>query len=288
MKISEFILQHKETDIVDFKKSFYKDDKKYDFIKDLASFSNNAINSDKYIIFGIEDKTFKVCEETEIQDISNLQQLISEYIEPTISFEVNDDLFENKRISYITIKRQNNNLPFIIKKDYTFKGRTYLRKGEIYIRKGATNFIASRNDLDTIYFNKNDFSLFYYDDFFTKISKKYYLSYRLIFNNNTLKNMRFDHVACEFLINGSIIILDKCIFTNDKINEKDKLYISKEHCILVRSMNSCNLYLNFEIDENTQKILQSKKIDYTILKLNSNKECVYSMEINKMKNIREK
>ena len=276
--ISELLLEKKETDIVDFKRTFYNNDKKYDFIKDLVAFANSNINGDKYIVFGVEDGTFKICEEVKITDISNWQQLINEYVDPTIPFEINYEICENKNISYITIKRKNTDMPYVIKKDYSSNGKTFLRKGEIYIRKGATNFIASRNDINDIYANKNDISLYLLDTHNETINLKQFLVFSVILNNNSYDSIDFKKLNCQIIINGNIIDLDKCIATSRKITDKNKYVISSDNPIKINHLNSLLLFLNFELDKKTLELLKKENIIY-ILKLTTNTNFTYSFNL---------
>lgn len=51
--ISSLIQNKQENEFVDFKQFYYHEDKKYDLIKDIVSFSNEVTSVDKYIVFGI-------------------------------------------------------------------------------------------------------------------------------------------------------------------------------------------------------------------------------------------
>lgn len=49
--ISSLIQNKQENEFVDFKQFYYHEDKKYDLIKDIVSFSNEVTSVDKYIVF---------------------------------------------------------------------------------------------------------------------------------------------------------------------------------------------------------------------------------------------
>jgi predicted HTH transcriptional regulator len=58
----QYIENQHECEWVDFKEKFYIIKHNKDcFIKDIVSFANNFQPKDKYIIFGVEDKSHDVC-----------------------------------------------------------------------------------------------------------------------------------------------------------------------------------------------------------------------------------
>lgn len=59
-KILGFIVEAKETPCVDFKRDFYEKLSQSDLPKDVCAFANSISNEDKYIVFGVEDKTREI------------------------------------------------------------------------------------------------------------------------------------------------------------------------------------------------------------------------------------
>lgn len=158
-KIIDLIENRVESEYVDFKQEFYHKDKTQDLIKDVLSFANAFSNDEKYIIFGADenDNLFDVdCEK--VRDISEINQILNEYCEPFIKVENYCFTYKGKNLLALIISG-NFDRPYLIKKDYQKNGFVWLRTGEIYIRKGATNFKASRDDLDCIYANRETIQL---------------------------------------------------------------------------------------------------------------------------------
>ena len=154
-RIISLIENRTESEFVDFKREFYHKNKIYDLIKDVLSFANVLNKEEKFIIFGIDENfnLFNINYE-EIRDISSINQLINEYCEPYIKTELIE--FSYKGTSLLALGILDNfDHPYVIKKDYNKNSDTSLKKGDIYIRKDATNFRASREDLDKIYSNRN-------------------------------------------------------------------------------------------------------------------------------------
>lgn len=164
-KIIDLIENRVESECVDFKQEFYHKDKTQDLIKDVLSFANAFSNDEKYIIFGADenDNLFNVDYKT-VRDISEINQILNEYCEPFIKVE-NYSFTHKGNNLFALIISGNFNRPYIIKKDYQKNGCIWLRTGEIFIRKGATNFKASRDDLDCIYANRETIQLTVKDNF---------------------------------------------------------------------------------------------------------------------------
>lgn len=135
-EILYLIEQGVENERVDFKQDYYLKEKRADLIKDICAFANGESNEAKYIVFGVSDQNFEVCGISgDLEDVSNINQLIEENVEPFIDISMAVFDYNRKNIGYIKI-HDNNNRPYVIKRDYG-KGRI-LKKGDIYIRKGAT------------------------------------------------------------------------------------------------------------------------------------------------------
>ena len=81
MDLETLLNKKQENDNLDVKLKFYDKDQYSDLVKDVVSFANCLTAGDKYIVFGIEDITFKVCGiDDELPDISHLQQIINTYV----------------------------------------------------------------------------------------------------------------------------------------------------------------------------------------------------------------
>ena len=152
-KIIELIENGIEGEKVDFKRQYYHDVKKSDFIKDIISFANSSSVDDKYIIFGVSDDTREIVglSENQFPDISDINQLIRTYCDPFIEIDVEQIDVDFKKIAAIIIKSKNMQKPYVVAKNYSYKDKTYLHAGDIYIRKSANNFRALRSDIEEIY-----------------------------------------------------------------------------------------------------------------------------------------
>lgn len=143
-----------ESEFVDFKQEFYHKEATQDLIKDVISFANASSNEEKYIIFGVADNyELYDIDYDKVRDISEINQVLKEYCEPFINIEIFKFTYKRKKLLSLVIS-DNIDRPYLIKKDFHKNGNILLRSGEIYIRHGATNFKASRNDLDCIYANR--------------------------------------------------------------------------------------------------------------------------------------
>lgn len=158
----QYIESQHECEWLDFKEKFYiiKHNKEA-FIKDIVSFANNLQAKDKYIILGVEDGNHSVCgiPPDTIPDISILENLLVEKVEPQITIFLGSFFIENKLIAFIKIPCSNKNQPYIIKNECGS-----VKQGDIYIRKGSINVKATRRDLDDIYTNRHQQYIIPYDD----------------------------------------------------------------------------------------------------------------------------
>lgn len=159
--IFKLIQSQCENEFVDFKQFYYHDEKKYDLIKDIVSFSNDSTSVDKYIVFGVINGTWEVVgiDLSTMPDVSTINDLLHMYVEPFIYVEVGQIKYNGKDLGYIKIPVDRADRPYIIKKEYNKQGKIHLRCGEIYVRKNANNFIATRHDLDYIYKNNGAFEI---------------------------------------------------------------------------------------------------------------------------------
>ena len=134
-------------------------------IKDIVSFSNEVTSVDKYIVFGIINGSWEPAgiDLSTMPDVSVINDLLHTYVEPFIYVEIGQMKYNGKDLGYIKIPVDRADRPYVIKKEYSKHGKTYLRYGEIYVRKGANNFIATRRDLDHIYRNNGAFLISVFD-----------------------------------------------------------------------------------------------------------------------------
>ncbi len=164
-EIINLIIAQDENDQVDFKGEYYSKDKKYDLIKDIVSFANNTQPYNKYIVFGIENSSWKTIgiDALSLPDVSEINDLLRTYVEPFINVLLGCFSYKNVTIGYIMIPYNDLNRPYVISKEYNKNKLVSLRKGEVYIRKGASNFICSRNDLDNIYNNRGSVDISFHE-----------------------------------------------------------------------------------------------------------------------------
>jgi len=155
----ETVLKHvqnrAESMHVDFKRDFYKNLRDTDFAKDIAAFANLDSPEDRYIIFGVEDKTRRI---TGIRpdsyiSLDAMDNYLENTVEPFVQIESELFRFEKKYLAYVKISRQNRDRPYMIKENCGKDNR--IEKGDIYIRKGTCNQKAGRMDLDDMYQKRN-------------------------------------------------------------------------------------------------------------------------------------
>lgn len=151
-KIIEHINKKIETNVFDIKQSYYHPKKKFDLIKDVVAFANSSSIDDKYIVFNIDNTTFKLSgmDMSSLPDVSEIDNLLNEYCEPKIDIELNKFNYNGGQIAYLKVCSSNLDFPYMIKKNFEFDGKIKLNQGQIYIRRGATNSIANRSDLDIL------------------------------------------------------------------------------------------------------------------------------------------
>jgi len=142
----------RETPFVDFKRDFYTSLRKTDFPKDVAAFANLAGERDKYILFGVEDKTRAVTgiDPASLPSQDTIDGYLNEVIEPFVHAILGTVTLEDgKTVAYLRIPAENDDPPYVIKKTCGKNGR--IERGDVYIRKGTCNQKAIRMDLDDMY-----------------------------------------------------------------------------------------------------------------------------------------
>ena len=119
-EIIDLIIAQDENDQVDFKEEYYSKDKKYDLIKDIVSFANNTQPHNKYIVFGIENSSWKTIgiDALSLPDVSEINDLLRTYVEPFINVLLGCFSYKNVTIGYIAIPHNDLNRPYVISKEY--------------------------------------------------------------------------------------------------------------------------------------------------------------------------
>lgn len=139
---------------VDFKRDFYKNLRDTDFPKDIAAFANLGSKEDRYIIFGVDDKSRHIVgihPRTYIS-LDSMDGYLERVIEPFVQIESELFQYEGKTVAYIKICKENTDRPYVIKENCGKNNQ--IEKGDIYLRKGTCNQKAVRMDLDEMYRNK--------------------------------------------------------------------------------------------------------------------------------------
>lgn len=221
--ISSLIQNQQENEFVDFKQFYYHDDKKYDLIKDIASFSNETTSVDKYIVFGVINGTWEAVgiDLSTMPDVSVINDLLHVYVEPFVYVEVGQIKYNGIDLGYIKIPVDRADRPYVIKKEYSKQGKTYLRCGEIYVRKNANNFLATRRDLDYIYRNNGAFTISVFDfDVDVGIvqvrnDRKSFVQVRTIMANNANHSINIYKGTCDISTLRTTTQYE-CIYCEDK------------------------------------------------------------------------
>lgn len=221
--ISSLIQTRQENEFVDFKQFYYHDDKKYDLIKDIVSFSNESTSVDKYIVFGVINGTWAVegVNLSTIPDVSVINDLLHMYVEPFIYVEVGQIKYNGKDLGYIKIPVDRADRPYVIKKEYSKQGKTHLRCGEIYVRKNANNFIATRRDLDHIYKNNGAFQISMFESTvdigFVQIrnDRRSFVQIRTVLANNTNHSINICKGTCDISTSRNTTQYE-CVYCEDR------------------------------------------------------------------------
>ncbi len=203
-KLSLLISQGRESTNIDFKREFYKKLKESELPKDIAAFANVISNEPKVLVFGVDDGTREVVgiENTAFTTQDDLDNYISEKIEPFVSTEVGLFEINNHTVGYIEVLDRNNDRPYVIKNDCGHNSK--ISKGEIFIRKGSSIQKATRSDLDDIY-KKGKVRI--------KIHDSVSIVEPIHFEGELIKDPTFGRINLE-LYNGSnepVLIDDGCV-----------------------------------------------------------------------------
>ncbi len=286
-EIKKLLSLRMENEYFDIKEKYYEKTKKYELVKDICAFLNNCIDIDKYIVFGVEDNTWKIVgmQGQPKIEISNIQQLLNQYVEPSVMIDVGEITVDGKTLGYIKIRKDNLDRPYIIKKSASDNNRFVIREGEIYIRKGATNFIANRKDLDNIYNKRQKFSIRIDSNInIVKIQDqlrtKKYISLNIDFVNELEKNYVIESVCLMLKTNKRIIYLDKAVGSISNISIKDKLIIDKTNPITICAQSEINRNINFCLSDDILELVNEENIDNLkiIFNKNSKDERLFTIE----------
>ena len=145
------ILNRNESMHVDFKRDFYKNLRDTDFSKDIAAFANLDSDEDRYIIFGVDDKSRQIVgirPETYIS-LDSMDNYLERTVEPFVQIESELFSYQGRHVAYIKISKENTDRPYVITENCGKNNQ--IEKGDIYIRKGTCNQKAVRMDLDEMY-----------------------------------------------------------------------------------------------------------------------------------------
>lgn len=129
--------------------------------------------------------------------------------------------YNGKNLGYIKIPVDRADRPYVIKKEYSKHGKTYLRCGEIYVRKNANNFIATRRDLDHIYRNNGAFKISVFDSTidigFVQIrnERKSFVQVRTILANNTRHSINICGGSCDIFTSRNTTQYE-CVYCEDR------------------------------------------------------------------------
>lgn len=154
-----------EHDWVDMKENYYVlglENKKADFIKDVAAMANTTTDQDShYIIIGVEDESGDLVgissefnSESDPRHIlgvdeADLQQVLTEYVSPTPNVTLHKFIENSPKFGVLSIS-QIRKKPCVIQKSIYFRGDKKLQRGLIYLRSGSSNIIALRSDIEQI------------------------------------------------------------------------------------------------------------------------------------------
>lgn len=273
--IEKLLATKQESDVFDIKLKYYEEDKKSSLIKDIVSFANCKELGDKFIIFGVEDKTFKIKGMSgELPDISEIQSLLNSYIEPSIKIELGSQIVEGKEIKYIKIKNCINK-PYVIKKPYSKNGKTELRDGEIYIRKNATNSIATRNDLIQMFAEIEKFSIAINE---SAISSRAILLL-LELKNETNNIIDVTKMAIRIIHNQQELVVSKSYLYNNNKKVKNKLCIDKENQLCISEYSKRLEWVCFDIDDKLFEIISKNKEIKVYLNIKDDKSLNIDVDI---------
>lgn len=141
--------QTDENEWLDYKQEWHKN--KVDLVKDILAFVNTVHHNDCYLIFGVEDKTFKVLGVDEDKNRRNTQQVIDLLTHQNLSgdipkIKVDAIKYKNRFIDVLTVYNSMN-VPLFITRKLDYQGKMLL-PGQIITRIGdtTTSYRETAND----------------------------------------------------------------------------------------------------------------------------------------------
>ncbi len=121
-----------ETDWIDYKREWHKN--KVSLLRDILSFVNTPHRKDCYLVIGVEDKTFKLCDVSNDVNRKNNQHLINFLNEKNFSnempkTEVTTLFIEGLEIDVIKIKNTSN-VPLYLTEDLKYQ-EEHIKRGQL-------------------------------------------------------------------------------------------------------------------------------------------------------------
>lgn len=142
-----------ETAVLDWKSDFtlpQDSDKQGEFLKDLTAIANACVDSDGFIIYGVDPRRPEpILGITVHYDDANLQQLTKGKIEPLPDFLYYEIAVQSKVVGVLQVSPTRHR-PHIISVDL---GK--VRRGQMVIRRGTTTDGVTINDLLKFFYGAN-------------------------------------------------------------------------------------------------------------------------------------
>lgn len=183
------LLKMEEGPKLDFKAklSLATESEKRELAKDVTAIANSR-GGRGYIVFGVEDKTKRICG-IDSQDFEEerIQQIIYNRCDPPVSISVDFAALEDKTVAVITVYKSNN------------KPHQIIQNGAFYIRRGSTTDMARRSEIASL-FQEN--GLMSYETVVLKGVGKDELDMNMIkkfFHNLNIESDKPDEVLLEAL-----------------------------------------------------------------------------------------
>jgi hypothetical protein len=156
----QYLIQNEaESPLLDFKQQEYVlgNPSKHELLKDISAMANVSSAEDKFIVIGVIEKdgsAIGLNSLTEITDDSKYQQYVRDYIEPEINFEYKKMSINGYDLAYFRIFN-NEDRPYLFKKDVKDSQKIIYRAGDGFIRRGSSTTKLVRSHFDQIYSTKN-------------------------------------------------------------------------------------------------------------------------------------
>ncbi|WP_139926354.1 helix-turn-helix domain-containing protein [Hymenobacter sp. DG01] len=153
MAIQDIILKEGESTFVDFKKTAYKPEIFFDFIKDVMAMANAPVEEDRYLIVGVKHYVDNSRDligllPDDLLDDAVYHQLLRDHVEPLIPFEYFYTTVQGKLIGVFRI--YNTHPPYMMRKEFE-RGKQKLQVGDSFIRVGTSTARITRADIDQMF-----------------------------------------------------------------------------------------------------------------------------------------